>query len=108
MSCSLKPEAVMARNKTGYKTMQDLNKFPDFDVTDLEALRNWHDTKGKDVFRTYSGAEWFVRTHREELLRSGLFFPGRGQALTRVAPNFGKLVIQILQREALEDASAST
>ena len=84
--------------------MKDSNTPPSFDVGELETSQEWFERKGKSAFCSYDHINWFIRQHRCELLRSGMYFPGSEYVPTTVGPDFGKLVIQIMQREAALEA----
>ena len=79
--------------------MQKINTPPIFDVDELETTLEWFERKGKSAFISYDHLDWFISQRRYELQKSGMYFPGGPQVPTKVGPEFGKLVIQILQRE---------
>lgn len=62
--------------------------------------RNWVAEQGGDIFPTVGSFEWFVRQHRDELMASGELIIRRGSGGSLVGPNFGRLAIAILQRQA--------
>jgi len=84
----------------GGNKMKDLNTQPIFDVDELELLQDWYVRKGRRVFCSAEHGNWFLNKHRFELLRSGNFFPRSQYVSGRVGPDFGKAIIQIMQREA--------
>ena len=79
--------------------MQKINTPPIFDVDELETDREWFERKGSSAFIDQNHLDWFIRRHRCELLRSGNYFHGHHYVPTRVGPDFGKVIIQIMQRE---------
>ena len=80
--------------------MQKINTPPIFDVDELETDREWFERKGRSAFLSQDHLDWFIRHHQCELLKSGNYFPGAHDVPTTVGPDFGKAVIQIMQREA--------
>ena len=80
--------------------MQNLNTPPIFDVDELETAQDWFERIGERVFCSAEHGNWFLDKHQFELLRSGNFFPGSKYVSGRVGPDFGKAIIQIMQREA--------
>jgi hypothetical protein len=80
--------------------MKDSNTPPIFDVDELETAQEWLDRKGKSAFVSQDHFDWFTRLYRYELLKSGNYFPSSRCVPTRVGPDFGKLIIQIMQRRA--------
>jgi hypothetical protein len=86
--------------------LEETGDLPVFDVDEMESTREWFERKGNKVFGTFAGFQWFMRLNRDELMQSGIYFPGRGSAPTRVGPGFGKLVISIMQRSVVEEGSA--
>ena len=67
---------------------------------DFRRHRNWVTESGGDLFPTLGSFEWFVRRHRAELIASGELIVRRGPGGTLVGPNFGRVAVEILQREA--------
>lgn len=63
-------------------------------------LRPWISAHGGHIFATYSAAEWFIRGHRDELIRSGQFIVRRGAAGSLVGPQFERVVLEILREES--------
>jgi excisionase family DNA binding protein len=84
----------------GGNKMKDLNTQPIFDVDELEPLQDWFERKGGRVFCSTEHGNWFLKKHRFELMRSGNFFPGTESVPHKVGPDFGKAIIQIMQRKA--------
>ena len=80
--------------------MKDLNTPPIFDVDELETPTEWFIRKGRSAFDSSGHAAQFILKHYYELLRSGNFLPGTQGVPFRVGPDFGKAIIQIMQREA--------
>ena len=80
--------------------MTDLNTPRIFDVDEIELLQDWFERIGERVFCSAEHGNWFLDKHQFELLRSGNFFPGSKYVSGRVGPDFGKAIIQIMQREA--------
>ena len=80
--------------------MQKINTPPIFDVDELETDREWFERKGRSAFISQDHLDWFISEHLVELLRSGMYFPLGPDVQTKVGPEFGRLVIQIMQREA--------
>lgn len=64
-------------------------------------LREWIESgQGAPAFERYDQMAWFLRSHRDELIQSGTFIPGRGNRPTLVTPHFGNILARILKREA--------
>jgi excisionase family DNA binding protein len=80
--------------------MRDLNTPPIFDVDELETAQDWFERKGMSAFSSVEHINRFLRKHHFELLRSGNYFLGTQGEPLRVGPDFGKAIIQIMQREA--------
>jgi len=73
-----------------------------YSAADFRKAREWVADCGGDLFPTFGSFEWFVRLHRDELLRSGELIVRRGSAGSLVGPNFDKVAIGILQRETAQ------
>ncbi len=69
---------------------------------DYRKARDWIDEHGGDVFPSFTSFEWFVRKHRDELVRSQQYFPRKGSAGGLVGPQIEQVVIDILSRESCE------
>lgn len=70
-------------------------------------LREWIEAgHGAPAFERYDQMAWFIRSHREELIRSGSFVPGLGSRPSLVTPQFGNVLARILKREAQRLACA--
>jgi excisionase family DNA binding protein len=80
--------------------MQNLNTPPIFDVDELETAQDWFERKGMSAFSSVEHINRFLRKHHFELLRNGNYFLGTQGEPLRVGPDFGKAIIQIMQREA--------
>jgi len=66
-------------------------------------LRAWIDSgRGAPGFERLDQINWFIRVHREALLYSGTFIPGRGARPTLVTEGFEQAIEEILRREAIE------
>jgi len=87
--------------------MKDLNTPPIFDVDELETAQDWFERKGMSAFSSPEHINRFIQKHHFELLRSGNYFPGAQDELFRVGPDFGKAIIQIMQREASIEGRAN-
>lgn len=70
-----------------------------YSAADFRKAREWVADCGGDLFPTFGSFEWFIRLHRDELLRSGELIVRRGSGGSLVGPNFGKVAIRILQQE---------
>ncbi|WP_295391868.1 hypothetical protein [uncultured Thiodictyon sp.] len=75
------------------------------DTTDrfagYQPLRPWVAKHGGHIFASFSAAEWFIRGHRAELVRSGQLIVRRGAAGSLVGPQFERVVLDILRTESL-------
>jgi hypothetical protein len=71
--------------------------------TDLLLLCDWQEKHGGAVFPTYSSLDFFLRKHRKEMIERGALITRKGRAGTLVAPTFGKIAVEILHREALDN-----
>jgi hypothetical protein len=91
---------VIAHHQKETKIMKKINTPPIFDVDELELLQDWFERIGGSAFCSVEHINWFIRQHYSELLRSGNFFPRSQCVPSKVGPDFGKAVIQIMQREA--------
>lgn len=74
-------------------------------AADYRKVRDWVAECGGDLFPTIGSFEWFVRLHRDELLRSGELIIRRGTGGSLVGPNFDRVAIAILQRESAQRAA---
>lgn len=68
-------------------------------ITEYSSARSWVDEHGGSVFPSFDSFAWFVRKHRDELIRSGQYLPRKGSAGALVGPRMGEVVINILTRE---------
>ena len=75
--------------------MQTENHCP----ADYMRARTWVAQNGGDLFPTFGSLEWFIRQHREELIRSGEMIVRRGPGGILIGPNFGRVAVDILKRE---------
>ncbi|WP_295450611.1 hypothetical protein [uncultured Thiodictyon sp.] len=66
-----------------------------------QPLRPWVSAYGGHIFSSFSAAEWFIRGHRAELVRSGQLIVRRGAAGSLVGPQFERVVLDILRGESL-------
>lgn len=71
----------------------------DYTPRDFKRARDWVAEEGGGIFPKYSSFEWFKRQHREELIQSGELITRRGTGGDLVGPNFGRLAVEILQRD---------
>ena len=70
-------------------------------------LTEWLEAgQGLPAFERYDQLSWFIRNHREELIESGAFMPGRGSRPSYVNGQFSTRVKRILKREARGAAMA--
>lgn len=60
---------------------------------------DWVIKYGGDVFPTRGSLEWFIRQHRAELIGSGELIVRRGAGGSLIGPGFGRLAVEILQRQ---------
>lgn len=73
----------------------------DVTLSKLQTLREWVESgAGKPTFERYDQISWFVRSHREALIASQTFLPGRGTRPTYVTPQFAQTVARLLKAEA--------
>ena len=70
-----------------------------YTVADFKSARDWVAENGGDLFPTFSAYEWLKRKHRDELLASGELITRRGRGGDLLGPGFGRVAVQILQRE---------
>ena len=69
-------------------------------LNSLRTVKTWHTehvSSGGAVFPTYSSLQWFIRIHRDRLLQSGEFFPGRGGRISLIGPGFDSAVLAIIR-----------
>ena len=69
-------------------------------IADFRKAREWVSERGGDIFPTLGSLEWFIRTHRHELIRSGQLIVRRGSGGTLIGPEFDRVALQIIQRES--------
>ena len=69
---------------------------------DFKRARDWVAEEGGGIFPKFSSFEWFKRQHRDELVASGEIITRRGKGGDLVGPNFGRVAVEILQREQRE------
>ena len=76
----------------------------------LDRLQNWREfqqsNEGKRLFPCLGSLSWFLRQHRQELMRSGGLVKIRGQWHV-VRPEFDDAVINVLQAKALNQLVVS-
>ena len=68
---------------------------------DYKSMSRWLKEHGGDIFPNATSAEWFIRNHRHELIRSGELIARRGSAGNLVGPGFERVVLDILMAESL-------
>ena len=79
-------------------------------LRELRPIKMWHGLhveRGGVVFPTLASLEWFLRTHRDNLIRSGEFIPGRGGRPSLVGPGFDAVVLRELQNQAKSSQQTS-
>jgi len=76
-----------------------------YNAVDYLKHRDWVAEHGGAMFPTVGALEWFVRNHRQELIESGELIVRRGPGGTLVGPGFGRLAVEIVQREAQRGAA---
>lgn len=82
--------------------MVQRGRAPDPGIGSLINIADWHALHGVEVFSTRSALEWFVRRHRDELIREDVYLPRKGRAGSLVdSARFGRVAREILRREAL-------
>lgn len=69
--------------------------------------REWVEANGGRIFKTFASFEWFLRGHRDELTRAGVFLRLTGQRGSLCGPGLSAKILEILRREALETIDAS-
>lgn len=74
--------------------------YPSYVPEDLLPAREYQQTRGGAVFKTWSSFEWFVRCHRDELVAAGEYIPRRGPTGALVGPGFGRKAVEIMTRAA--------
>jgi len=68
----------------------------------LKSLDRWlADGHGGDLIPDRSSLDWFIKKHRDHLIRSSALFPGRGRRPSVVGPNFDRVVADLLGAESL-------
>lgn len=66
----------------------------------MKTLDQWlKDGHGGAAIPDRSSLDWFIKKHRDRLLRSNSVFPGRGRRPTVVGPNFDRVVADIFGEE---------
>jgi hypothetical protein len=70
-------------------------------LEEYQTLRAWVQAgQGGALFERIDQIQWFIRGHREELIRSKAFLPGRGSRPSLVNDKFAGVVARIVKREA--------
>lgn len=65
-----------------------------------QTLRAWIEAgNGRPLFERLDQINWFIRSHREELIRSKALLPGRGSRPSMVSGRFTEVVTRIVKRE---------
>lgn len=73
-------------------------------LSEYQTLRAWVEAgHGKPLFERIDQINWFIRGHRDELIRSKSFLPGRGSRSALVTAKFSEVIERIIEREARED-----
>lgn len=74
-------------------------------LAQFQTLREWVEAgHGKPAFERYDQLSWFIRQHRDELIRSGHYIAGRGSRPSLVTAGFGNTLARILKRESRGEA----
>lgn len=67
-----------------------------------QTLREWVEAgEGRPAFERYDQIAWFIRKHKDELTRRGVYLPGKGPRPSYVTPAFSRCVAEIFKREAI-------
>ena len=69
-------------------------------LNEFVPITRWVESQGGYVFPTKSSTEWFIRTHKDELIESGVLILRRGSGGSLIGPRFGEVSIAIMQRES--------
>lgn len=70
-------------------------------LRDFKPLTTWLlEKQGGAVLKTPGGAQWFIRNHRERLVKSGQLLLRGGPGGFHVGPRFGEIVLEILREES--------
>jgi len=77
-----------------------------YTTADFMLASEWVKAHGGQVLPHFSAYQWFKRQHYTELVESGELITGRGRAGDAVGPGFGRLVIEIMQREQRKQRTA--
>ncbi|MCG6966260.1 MAG: hypothetical protein LJE59_07110 [Chromatiaceae bacterium] len=68
-----------------------------YTAADFKKARDWVAEHGGPLFPSFSAFEWFVRSHRRQLIESGELIVRRGPGGTLVGPNIGRVAVEIMQ-----------
>lgn len=77
---------------------------PDSDrLSDFVPWPEWLSSgEGGKILKTMGAVEWFIRMHRDELIRSGQLILRSGPGGHFVGPKFGNVVLEILRRKSIK------
>lgn len=77
-------------------------------LDEFETLGEFFDRNTSPFFPTRSALDWFIKTHRAEIVKAGALLPGGGRSRSLVSKTkFPELVLAIAKRNALVKKSAS-
>ncbi len=72
------------------------------DLTRYSTVADWLDQFGGAFFTTRCSIDWFIKTHREELIRGGALVARKGRNGSLLSlDNFPRAVLHIHRRDAL-------
>jgi hypothetical protein len=66
--------------------------------------RQWFQQHNPTAFKTEDSFEWFYRTHKDRLLRSGQYLPRTGRGGSMVGPRIESVIDEIFTEDALTEA----
>jgi len=81
--------------------------FAQYNPSDFVKAREWVRQHGGSLFPTFGAFQWFMRQHRDRLIRSGEVIARRGAGGTVVGPGFGALAVKIMQEESRGENDAA-
>jgi hypothetical protein len=74
------------------------------DLSRYSPVGDWQDRFGGAFFPTRSSVDWFIKTHREELIKRGALVARRGRNGSLLSHDlFPRAVLEIHRRDALSN-----
>lgn len=68
-------------------------------VDSIRTIKQWRAERASHLFETDSSFEWFIRKHRDRLIRKGAYLPRAGRSKALCTPRMDTEVAEILMGE---------